>query len=110
MRIAERRHIVSLLNPVSSTAQSTDVYGGITSTYSTAYSHVHAAVFEMNGREFLFGKQVKSEETYRFNIRYLANVDTGTRVVYNGQTFNVTSVIDVDQKRRILDLITTVNA
>jgi len=109
VRNAARRHIITLQNPASSTAQTTDDYGGISKTYETAYSHVHAAVTPVNGREFLFGKQVKSESTLFFDIRWITGIDTDSRIVYEGQTYNVVDTTDVEQKRKTLIIEAKVN-
>jgi len=102
VRIAARRHIISLQQP--STTQSRDDYGGLSKSYSTAHSHVHAAVTPVNGREFLFGKQVKSESVFFFDIRWITGIDTDTRIVYESKTYNVVDVTDVEQKRKSLVL------
>lgn len=52
---------------------------------------VFAKVLPVRGREFFDASQVQSESTYKFTIRYRADVKAGQRIVWNDARYDIIS-------------------
>lgn len=81
-----------------------DEYGGSTETTATVAT-VRAKVQPLEGNEQLQAMQTGMSRPHRFTIRYRAGVTGATELVYDGRTFNVSSVIDPDAKHRELVIL-----
>ena len=66
---------------------------------------VWAAVEPLRGREYWAAAQVQSEVTTRIRIRYRSGVRPDMRVLYGGRVFNVTAVIDPEERHMELQLM-----
>jgi len=66
---------------------------------------VWAYVEPLAGREYWQAKQVVGEITGRITIRYLAGVNEKMRIIYGEKTYNILSVINPEEKNRILQLL-----
>ena len=56
--------------------------------------HVWAEVKPLSGREYFAEAQIQSEVTTQIWLRYLPNVDSTMRVVFNEQIYEIVSVIN----------------
>ena len=68
-------------------------------------SIVWASIEPLRGREYWQAKQVVGEITGRITIRYLEGVDEKMRIIYGEKTYNILSVINPEEKNRILQLL-----
>jgi SPP1 family predicted phage head-tail adaptor len=66
---------------------------------------VWAAVEPIRGREYFQAAAVNAENTVRFRIRYRPGIMPNMRALYNGRTFNIQSVIDVNGRHREIQLM-----
>lgn len=66
---------------------------------------VWAAVEPLRGREYWAAAQVQSEVTTRIRIRYRSGIRPDMRVLYGGRVFNVTAVIDPEERHVELQLM-----
>jgi SPP1 family predicted phage head-tail adaptor len=66
---------------------------------------VWASVEPIRGREYFQAAAVNAENTVRFRIRYRPGIMPNMRVLYNGRTFNIQSVIDVNERHREIQLM-----
>lgn len=66
---------------------------------------VWAAVEPLRGREYWAAAQVQSEVTTRIRIRYRSGIRPDMRVLYGGRVFNVTAVIDPEERHMELQLM-----
>lgn len=66
---------------------------------------VWAAVEPLRGREFFDAEQVQAEISHRVRLRYRPGVDATMRVLFGSRVFQIQSVIDVDERRRELQLM-----
>lgn len=64
-----------------------------------------ARVQPLRGREFFAAGQMQDSIDYKVTVRYLASVARGMRVVWRGQALDIVSVIDVDGRQELLELM-----
>jgi SPP1 family predicted phage head-tail adaptor len=87
MQAGELNTGIQVFNPVESTVpdgQGLLAYGLL----STVWGSCRA----LSGKELLAAKQINSLATHRIQIRYLAGVDSFSRLVIGGETYNIESV------------------
>lgn len=94
------RDIVTL----QSKSVSRDAYGGETITW-TDEARVWANVHPLRGREYLAARQAQERLDMRVYIRYRSGVRPDWRLLWRGVTYQVTAVVDVDAKKRELELM-----
>ena len=100
MRIGPLRHRVA----IQTGTPSQDEYGGVTLTFSTVAT-VWASVEPMSGRELVSAQQQHAETSHRIRVRYTANVTQQSRIVWESRTFEVVSLIDNKEEKRMIELM-----
>lgn len=80
-----------------------DAIGGVVETWET-YATVWAAVEQMSARESWWRQQMNASAAWRVTLRWLAGVTTKHRVLWQGRTFEVRGVTDVEQRRVFIEL------
>ena len=80
-----------------SKSASTGDYGGQAFTWAD-FATVWAHVQPLKGRELIAAKAAQSETDVRVYIRYLAGLNTSMRIVYNGKNYDITGIVDIDEK------------
>lgn len=100
MRIGQLKDRVTIQNYV----RTPDGYGGYTETWQDIAT-VWANIKPLRGREFFQAQQIQSEVTHKITIRYRNDIDETCRVKYNGQIFDIKSIIDIDNRHRFLELM-----
>lgn len=83
-----------------------DGAGGFTETW-TDTATVRAAVAPLEGREQLEAMQTGLRQPVRVRMRYRAGVTTAQRLVYEGRTLEIQSVVDPEERHRELVLLAT---
>ena len=81
-----------------------DKYGDSTSEW-VPLATVWAAVEPLVGREYMAALQLQSDVTTRIRMRYRPGVLPTDRVLHEGHTYGIESVIDVRSQRRELVLM-----
>lgn len=71
----------------------------------TNVAEVWARVEPLKGREFFAAGQMQSEATTRITIRYLAGVTERNRVLWRGQPYDISAVIEPDGHKQTLELM-----
>lgn len=66
---------------------------------------VWAKVEPLEGREQLAAMQTGMQRPHRFTIRYRTDISGTTQVLYDGDRYDVTSVIDVEAARREIQIL-----
>ena len=66
---------------------------------------VWAAVEPQAGREFVAAGAMQAELTTKVRIRYRAGITSADRVIHDGKTYNIASVIDYRSARREMVLM-----
>lgn len=81
----------------SRTAAQSSTTGEVTYTW-TDVATVWAEVIDLRGREFFAARQVQSDITTRFRIRYRSDVTVLNRLSYDGGTYNIRQVSQIGRK------------
>jgi len=88
--LKDRVTIQSVTETRSSSGQVNETWG----TFATRW----ASVEPLQGREFFESQQVNADVTTRVRLRYLEGVTPKMRVLYKTRTFNITSVVNVEER------------
>ena len=95
--IGTLRHRVALQAPV----RTGDGGGGAVVTWSTI-AEVWAAIRPQGGSEAVFAEAVSGVVTHDITIRHRAGVVPAMRFSWDGRIFEITAVLDIDERRRML--------
>lgn len=102
MRRGPLRHDVT----IESKTVSQGAMGGISETWLT-FCSCRAQITPIRGREYFEAQAVQNSTDVKIVIRYVAGVTAGMRVNHNGTVYNITSVINVYSRNRVLELMCT---
>lgn len=103
MRAGQLRHLATVQTELEDQSSMT---GAVTKAWVTVAS-VYASVEPLIGRELQRAMAERAELTYTIRTRYLAGITTRHRLLYDGKTFNIRSVVDVEERHRELVLMCT---
>jgi len=101
MRAGMLRHRVTIQSNDDSTQDALGQPQDSWSTDSTSW----ASISPLNGRELEYAKATHADTTHKITIRYVAAITPEKRIQHNGRTFNILSVIDVDEMNEKLILM-----
>lgn len=68
-------------------------HGTVTRTWSTSCKRWFAFVSTV-GREFVSAQQINADLTHLLRMRYMADLTTSDRLLYDGRTFNILAIVD----------------
>lgn len=88
---------------LQSATESIDTHGDPVKTWAD-YAVVYGEAKPLLGRERVDTMSVAPEVSWKLRIRYRAGVEPEHRVIFDGRELNVISVIDVEGKKRELEL------
>ena len=101
MQPGKRRHLITIQEK---TVTNDPEYGGTATTW-TDFARVMAAARMSRGRELVAAQAARSEMVGTFNIAYRAGVTQDMRIIYAGKAHNITSVVDINEQRREMDIM-----
>lgn len=84
-------HLVTIMQPV----KGTDTRGDKPITY-TAWKRVWCSIEPLAGREMQFAQQMHGNVTHKVGMRHLAGVNKSMQLLWNGRTFQMGPVLDID--------------
>jgi SPP1 family predicted phage head-tail adaptor len=70
----------------------------------TDYITVWGAASPLKGSEFWSAMAVHYENTFKFMCRYNSSINSKMRIKYNDRKFEITGVIDVDERHKWLQI------
>ena len=82
----------------------TDGWGGVVTTWAPLFT-CWAAVEPLVGREYIAAQALQSEVTARIRMRFRPWMTAQDRVIHNGTTYGIESLIDVRSDHRELVLM-----
>lgn len=68
------------------------------------YKTVWAAVSNLHGREYYAAVTVQAENTVKFTIRYLPNLDTNMRISFQGKIYDITAIDNIKYRNRFVEI------
>lgn len=80
--------------------------GGVTEAWTT-FKKVRAQVLPVSGREYFSTQAVQNENTTKFNIRYLAGLNTKMRIKYDSRVFDIQSIINYQERNHAMTIMGT---
>ena len=96
------RHIIDIQSKVAAL----DEWGGDTFEWVDVAADVRARKWPIKGRELIAAQAAQSETTDRFYIRYRDGLDSSMRIVYKSKYYDITSIIDIEERQRELEIST----
>ena len=98
MRSGRLRHQVKIQVPVHPDAWSSDESW-------VDYATVWASIEPLRGTEFFAARQTNAEVSGKVVMRYLAGVKPDMRILHGSRTFEIVSVVDVEERHRELQIM-----
>lgn len=89
---------------IQSKADTFDAFGQPISAWSE-YAVVWANVLFINGKEAISSQIDTASKSVSMRIRWRTDINTGMRVIFNGETYNIKAVLP-DHNRVFIDLVT----
>lgn len=65
---------------------------------------IWASMRTSGGGEFYAAQKVNAETTALFKVRYLTGIDTEMRILYNGKTYQILNVNDVNEQHEFISI------
>lgn len=100
MNSGEMRHPIVIQEKVAAR----DSFGAEAITWPQ-FAACWATAEPLRGQEYLEARRLESDLDIRFRIRWRDGVKPTMRVVYDGRTFEIVSVIHVKEARREIQLM-----
>lgn len=97
--VGQMREVIGIERPTNTP----DGYGGQATVWSVVYN-LYARARAVQGKEDISGDRRVTVERYLFVTRYGVTINTTDRLQWNGSYWNITSVQDVEGKRRYLTI------
>lgn len=89
---------------IEQATEAQNAYGEATRTWAE-FDTVWAAVRPVTGNERMEAHTVKGQISHRVRVRYLPGIVPKMRISYRGRLLHIDQVYDVDERRRMLDLM-----
>lgn len=102
MRAGRLRHRLTF----EEATESRDSFGDLQKSWSD-FVTVWGAAEPLRGREFFDARRENVEAEIRFRIRHRDDIDEKMRVVWDGRTYDIESLLDVDGRGRELHVMAT---
>ena len=91
---------------LQSATRTPDGGGGFTESWATiSGGDIWASIEPASSREVYAAGQLQHRITHALTLRYLSGVTTAMRVLFGTRTFNVRSVLNVEERGRELRLL-----
>ncbi len=82
-----------------------DGMGGVRTIWKPVITSISAAIWAISAKEQIQASQVVMTVTHRVRIRYIANINSSYRIKYGKRYFNIVSIINPDEKNKMLELL-----
>jgi len=100
MKIGRLRHRISIQKYVAAR----DSFGGELETWEDV-ANVWASIEPISGKEYFASQQVNAQVTTRIITRHIEGITPKMRVVFQDRSFNILSVININEKKKELHLM-----
>lgn len=68
------------------------------------YKTVWAAITNLHGREYFEAAAVKAENTVKFTIRYVPNIESTMRILFKGKQYNISSIDNIKYANKFIEI------
>lgn len=90
---------------IQSFTTTTDDFGEVIQSFTTL-ADVWAKVEEKNGSEGEEGNQLMATKRVEFFIRYRSDINEQMRIVYNGLTYKIETILNADARKAFQKIVT----
>lgn len=101
MRIGNLKHKITL----QSYSETQNDFGEVIKGW-VDFKAAYASIIPMSAKEY-FNGGVQAEATHKVECRYLKDITPKMRVLYGTRVFDITSVINIREENKTLQLICT---
>lgn len=91
---------------IQSATATQDAAGQDIKTWSN-YGSWWCNITPQRGREFEASRSIQDEQIYKFQGRYVAGLTPQMRLTWNSKTFEITSVVTVNERDRMTEVMAT---
>jgi SPP1 family predicted phage head-tail adaptor len=93
--LGKMRHFITINKMLDSLSAS----GAVTETAST-YATAYAEIIPLSGSEDYEAMGISADVVYRIRTRYIAGVTPKMQITWDGRTFTISSVRNIDEMNR----------
>lgn len=86
---------------IQSATNTTDAGGGRTQAWSRV-ADIWANIIPKSGKESYRQGKIQDDVTHDIYIRHRSDIDAAYRIVYDSRTFNIKSILNVEERDRFL--------
>lgn len=103
MRAGQLRHRIA----IQESTDTPDGAGGFTSSWAdiSGMESVPAAIWPLSSKESLDSMKLELSVTHKIRIRYRSGITAKNRIKFGSRYFNIISLINPDERNRILDIL-----
>ena len=98
---ADYRHSVEIQHDAG---ESKDATGAPTENWTKKYT-VPAAIWPYRGKEFAADGRLISQGLTKIRMRYRSGITQAMRIVYDSRTFEIMSMVNVEERNIVLEFI-----
>ena len=100
VRAGQMRHKITIESVVETRTGS----GAITESWET-FKTVRAEVLPVSGREYFSAQTTNAQNTVKFNIRYVPNIDSKMRINYDSRIFDIQNIINYRERNHAMTIM-----
>lgn len=100
IEIGDMRHRITFQQPI----KTPDGHKGHTVQWQDMVT-VWASVEPLSGREYFYSHQIKVELTHRVKTRYRTDITTKMRIKHRDRVLEIESIIDLKERREVLEIL-----
>lgn len=107
MTAGRLRHKVS----IESETVTNDAQGGIIRTWAHVF-YAFASIAPIRGKEYFQSQQMQSDTSHKITLRYnseTSTITTAHRIAFDSRCFNIQSIIDINERNKIIELMCEVH-
>ena len=102
MRAGLLKHNITIQEEV----ETPDGMGGFSVSWSDVFN-ARAAIWPLSSKESLDSMKLELQVTHKIRIRYRSGITAKNRILFGTRTFNIISLINPDERNRMLDILAT---
>ena len=102
MRAGTLRHRIT----IQEQTDTADGMGGFSTTWTDLFD-MRAAIWPLSAKESLDAMKLELVVTHKIRIRYRSGITAKNRIKFGSRIFNIISLINPDERNRILDILAT---
>jgi len=103
MRSGSMRHLIHFEEPTITR----DSLGGEVKTWSSLITQEWVQIIPLKGDERYRSSKLDTEVTHKIRLRYRSDINSKMRIIHEGRTFKIDSILNVYEKDKEQDIMAT---